>query len=215
MSLWTVLIECRKSISTLPPVRLFSNKTSNMKSLYQMPVHTIEGWNSLTNVSICLHIVTLMHKLYSKSIHCFSCMRLLYSHMTRIIVCFFIVVWWNSRAWICCFGLLLNYPVNYVFVRLICCLFIATACVCLRWNRGRGKTVGEQHMAKLTAWELQGTRVLIHWEVVQFKLAFCINGQPAETQYLHPLSYYRQIVNILYILNKNKNIILQTIIYMC
>lgn len=74
--------------------------------------------------------------------------------------------------------------------------------VCLRWNRGGGKTVGEQHMAKLTAWELQGTRVLIHWEVVQFKLAFCINGQPAKTQYLHPLSYYR-MVNILYILNTN------------
>lgn len=41
-----------------------------------------------------------------------------------------------------------------------------------------------KHKAKRTAWKLQGTWVLIHWEVVQFQLALGVNGQPAETQYL-------------------------------
>lgn len=77
------------------------------------------------------------------------------------------------------------------------CLGPCCVCVCLfeKTKTGRGKSVGFQHMVRLTAWKLQGARVFIHREVVQFKLALGIDGQPAERWNLAP---WTQKCNMLY-----------------
>lgn len=73
---------------------------------------------------------------------------------------------------------MLNVCGHSVFVCVCVCV-----CVLKEEKDRRSKAAGQQHMAKLTAWKLQGTGVFIHWEVVQFKLALSINGQPAETNF--------------------------------
>lgn len=69
-----------------------------------------------------------------------------------------------------------------VFLFLIAAVF---ACVCVsetRHEKERQRTKAAGFEQKLTARKLQGARVLIHWEVVQFQLALCIDGQPAGEQ---------------------------------